>query len=160
MEKYRYICKREDGTFEIELHGDPYHVIPEDELFPPLVQTYNSLLPGTALVLQMDGKTYDLMEDHRGAVGWVEGEEVTIDSFGSLPSGWSAEPPMEVQQITEQTQRRAEIMARLAAIDVDSVRPLRAIAKGDASDFDRDKLAALDSEAAGLRAELAGLGAV
>ena len=42
-------------------------------------------------------------------------------------------------------------------IDAASVRPLRAIANGDATQDDREKLAALDAEAASLRAELAGL---
>jgi hypothetical protein len=54
--------------------------------------------------------------------------------------------------------RRAEILARLAEIDAASVRPLRAIAQGEAVQADHDKLAALDAEAAALRAELAALG--
>ena len=54
--------------------------------------------------------------------------------------------------------RRAEILARLAEIDAASIRPLRAIADSTAAQADHDKLAALDSEAAALRAELAGLG--
>jgi hypothetical protein len=45
-------------------------------------------------------------------------------------------------------------LAEIAA----SVRPLRAIAQGDAVQADHDKPAALDSEAAELREELAGLG--
>jgi hypothetical protein len=53
--------------------------------------------------------------------------------------------------------RKAEILARLAEIDAASVRPLRAIAQGDAVQADHDKLAALDNEAAELRAELVGL---
>jgi hypothetical protein len=53
--------------------------------------------------------------------------------------------------------RRAEVLARLAEIDTASVRPLRAIADGTAVQADHDKLAELDSEAAGLREELAGL---
>jgi hypothetical protein len=55
-------------------------------------------------------------------------------------------------------ERRVEILARLAEIDLASIRPLRAVADGSATDFDRQKLVDLDSEAAGLRAELAGLG--
>lgn len=54
--------------------------------------------------------------------------------------------------------RKQEIIARLAAIDAASVRPLRAVADGTATDFDRQKLAALEAEAATLRAELQGLG--
>jgi hypothetical protein len=55
-------------------------------------------------------------------------------------------------------ERRAAILARLAEIDTASVRPLRAIAQGEGVEADHAKLAALDSEAAALRTELAGLG--
>lgn len=55
------------------------------------------------------------------------------------------------------SQRIDEIKERLAQIDIDSVRPLRAIAAGSHTQFDSDKLASLDSEAAALRAELASL---
>jgi len=53
--------------------------------------------------------------------------------------------------------RRTAIAARLAAIDLLSVRPLRAVAAGAATDDDRTRLKALDDEAAGLRVELAAL---
>lgn len=51
----------------------------------------------------------------------------------------------------------AVIDRRLAAIDVEAIRPLRAIAIGAGTQFDTDKLAALEAEAAALRAERAGL---
>lgn len=53
--------------------------------------------------------------------------------------------------------RKEEIRARLAQIDLDSVRPLRAVASGASTQFDRDKLVALDVEAAKLRMELGAL---
>jgi len=46
------------------------------------------------------------------------------------------------------------IIAQLAALDAATVRPLRAIAAGTATQSDRDKLASLDTEAAALRAKL------
>ena len=49
------------------------------------------------------------------------------------------------------------IMARLDHLDHASTRSLRAIAKGAATDTDRQKLAELEGEAEKLRAELAGL---
>jgi hypothetical protein len=55
-------------------------------------------------------------------------------------------------------ERRAVILVRLAEIDAASVRPLRAIAQGEAVEADHAKLATLDDESAELRAELAGLG--
>ena len=53
--------------------------------------------------------------------------------------------------------RRTEILARLSEIDSESIRPLRAVAAKTATDFDTEKLAALESEAAELREELKGL---
>jgi hypothetical protein len=53
--------------------------------------------------------------------------------------------------------RRSEIIGELSGIDRDSIRPLRAIADGSATDYDRNKLAELDARAVELRAELAGL---
>ena len=65
-------------------------------------------------------------------------------------------PPLSQGDIA--ANRKSEILARLAEIDRESIRPLRAIADGNAVQADKDKLAALDTEAAGLREELAGLG--
>ena len=62
-----------------------------------------------------------------------------------------------VSQTPNNDLRIGEISARLAQIDVESVRPLRAIAAGAATDYDREKIARLDDEAAKLRAELATL---
>lgn len=53
--------------------------------------------------------------------------------------------------------RRAEIVARLAAIDGGSIRALRAKAAGKGKPADDTKLTALDAEADALRVELAGL---
>ena len=53
--------------------------------------------------------------------------------------------------------RAAEIARRFAEIDRERIRPLAAIAAGVAEDEDRNKLAALEKEAAELRAELSGL---
>ena len=61
-------------------------------------------------------------------------------------------PTVTPEQIKQA--RIAEIKARLSAIDIDAIRPLRAIATGTATQFDTDKLASLDAEADALRAEL------
>jgi hypothetical protein len=49
---------------------------------------------------------------------------------------------------------RSETMARLTAIDMESIRALRAIQAGRGKPFDSQKLAALEDEAEVLRAEL------
>ena len=48
-------------------------------------------------------------------------------------------------------------MNRLAQLDQESIRPLRAIADGSAGAYEHSKLASLEAEAADLRTELAGL---
>ena len=53
--------------------------------------------------------------------------------------------------------RAAEIARRFAEIDRERIRPLAAITAGTAEDEDRNKLAALEKEAAELRTELSGL---
>lgn len=50
-------------------------------------------------------------------------------------------------------QRVNDIDARLERIDIESVRPLRAISNGADTQTDHDKLASLDNEAETLRAE-------
>lgn len=54
-------------------------------------------------------------------------------------------------------QRIAEIDARLTAIDLASVRALRAAVAGTATEADRDQLAVWEAEAAALRSERSGL---
>ena len=59
--------------------------------------------------------------------------------------------------IIENERRVQEIKQRLAEIDTESIRPLRATVDGSASEFDTLKLAALEQEASALRTELASL---
>ncbi|MDR1489841.1 MAG: hypothetical protein LBS65_05050 [Desulfovibrio sp.] len=95
------------------------------------------------------------IEDYRGKSGYLNGKPHIIKEYGPYPDGWSDTPPDPTPaELTKQ--RRTEILARLAEIDDTSVRPLRAIAQGEAVQADHDKLAALDAEAAELRTELAG----
>ncbi len=37
------------------------------------------------------------VEDHRGAVGWLNGEETVISTLGPLPEGWSWDQPPVVE---------------------------------------------------------------
>ena len=50
--------------------------------------------------------------------------------------------------------KKSEIGVRLSVIDLESLRPLRAIINGTQTIFDTNKLMALDAEAETLRAEL------
>lgn len=59
--------------------------------------------------------------------------------------------------IIENERRVQEIKQRLAEIDTESIRPLRATADGSATEFDTQKLATLETEAQALRTELKSL---
>ncbi|MDY0241739.1 MAG: hypothetical protein RBR34_06115 [Rhodospirillaceae bacterium] len=69
-------------------------------------------------------------------------------------------PYQEPSEAEIAAQRIAEIDARLTAIDLASVRALRAAVAGTATEADRDQLAVWEAEAAALRSERAGLTAV
>lgn len=84
--------------------------------------------------------------------------------------GWEAEDipetpatkPEPTQQPTPQELKRGDIIRRLAQIDLESIRPARAVAVALAEGqpvnaFDAAKLDNLETEAAALRAELASL---
>lgn len=104
-------------------------------------------------VARWTGDTWEYLEDHRGKSGWVGGAQMTIRDPGPLPEGWSDTPP-DPSPGEAAASRRMGILARLGEIDAASVRPLRTIARGEGTDDDRERLAALDSEAADLRREL------
>ena len=67
------------------------------------------------------------------------------------------EMDMPDPQIIENERRVQEIKQRLAEIDTESIRPLRATVDGSASEFDTQKLATLETEAQALRTELKSL---
>jgi hypothetical protein len=73
------------------------------------------------------------------------------------PLPWLSPPPAPPPEELAEA-RRAEIQAELDEIDRQSIRPLRAAAKGIARAEDTAKLAALETKAEELRAELAALG--
>jgi hypothetical protein len=79
-------------------------------------------------------------------VRFTDAEEAARDAE---EAAWAIEAPRQA--------RLSEITARLAQIDIDAIRPLRAVAAGTASPHDTDKLAVLETEAAALRAERAAL---
>ena len=102
------------------------------------------------------GTGWTLIEKHIGEKGWVNGQPFEIKDWGPYPAGWSATaPPPTADEI--KAQKVAELKGELAAIDMESIRPLRAIADGTATQADHDKLAALEADAATNRAELAAL---
>jgi hypothetical protein len=105
---------------------------------------------------------------------YTEEEKTEFNQFWLDKNKWVCEHPDGTQEMVEPPegwvkpefpgpsedpveQRKAEIQARLNAIDRESIRPLRAIADNTATEYDRQKLASLEEEAAALRTELANL---
>ena len=131
----------------------------EDYGLLPNNATYTSPTLQDGHVPHWTGDAWEQVEDHKGQEGYVDGQPHTIKSYGPLPQGWSDTPPEPTPE-AQTARRRTQIMARLAEIDAASVRPLRALVRGEAVLADTDKLAALDAEAEELRAELATLEAI
>lgn len=96
-------------------------------------------------------------KDKSGALFWLDEQDVEA---WKKPE-WDEVTDAEAQAIrsanVRPVARRAVITARLLQIDAESVRALRAVARGKAGKADTDKLDALETEAAALRAELAAM---
>ena len=103
-------------------------------------------------------------KDKNGGLHFLSDEDIANGGTAMLPADCVEITDDEADAISAAhlaealgTTRSVEIKARLAQIDLDSVRPLRAILANTATQHDRDKLDALDAEAAILRAEPAAL---
>lgn len=88
------------------------------------------------------------VEDHRTELGFVNGVFTEINEVGPYPDGWSTTPP------EPELSREEQIIRRLSEIDRESIRPLRAVVDGSATDRDKTKLQTLEEEAENLRSEL------
>lgn len=128
----------------------------EDHGLLPNNATHTAPVLQDGFIPRWNGEAWEQVENHKGEEGYLNGQPHTIKDYGPLPEGWST-TPLEPTPEEQAAQRRAQIMAQLAEIDAASVRPLRALVRGEAVQADTDKLAALDAEAEKLRAELAAL---
>ena len=80
----------------------------------------------------------------------MDGFVPITNEYGELIDVKSPEPTTE--------EKIAELKQQLSALDLQAVRPLRAIAAGTATDEDKSRLAKIESKAEALRAEIANLG--
>lgn len=103
-----------------------------------------------------NGTAWEQVENHKGEEGWLDGKPHKIEEYGPYPDGWSATEPEKSQQ-EKDAARITEIKAQLTSLDNESIRALRAIANDKGTDEDKAKLAELETQAEGLRAELATL---
>jgi len=83
--------------------------------------------------------------------GFIEVENSIICGMVTSDNITFTVPPQSQESVD--AQRISEIDGRLNAIDIESVRPLRAINNGTATADDTDKLTELDAEAEALRVE-------
>lgn len=84
------------------------------------------------------------------------GEVLFADEAGeaALAAAFPGYAAARAAQETAET--NAPLLAQLDALDAKSVRPLRAVLAGTATDEDRAKLAAIEAQAAALRGRLVG----
>ena len=90
----------------------------------------------------------------------VAAENVTCrvpQDLASLFAVGEPDPRPDMSEADRARIVRIGILAELTALDMTAVRPLRAIAAGAGTQDDSDRLAALESKAATLRADLAAL---
>lgn len=98
-----------------------------------------------------DGRMPEPINDESVILPWIalhEDEAARMDA--EIESMANAPEPTEDELVAA---RIAAIDAQLAQIDAESVRPLRAMLAGDATDEDRARLTALEAEAVSLRTE-------
>jgi len=111
--------------------------------------------PDGSYVITHNGLPYHVPNEG----GWVDGTEpvqwadVNAYALANPDMVEMEQPPAPPSPAELAEMRRAEIQVELDAIDRQSVRPLRAIAKGVATQEDTAKLAALEARAEELRAE-------
>jgi hypothetical protein len=101
-----------------------------------------------------------LLDKGFGPATYHATEEGTPDEWAEAEA-YAQEHPDEVQDWVEPEppapDRKLEITARLAEIDREAIRPMRAALAGTSTLYDTDKLAELEAEADKLREELRGL---
>lgn len=124
------------------------------------------LLPSNATYIAPDiqegciacwtGKNWEQSENHKGENGYIDNKPHTITQYGAYPKGWSTTPPPKTEAELKE-ERRDAIFTRLAGIDEASIRPLRAVAQGEGTKTDKEKLADFDAEVQKLRKELSTL---
>lgn len=139
----------ENGAYTTSAQTNPGSLPPNNAIrvAPP---TQNGFWP----ILNPVGNGWNMIEDHRGIQGWLNGEQHTITELGPYPEGWSQTAPETDDSSSSIEARRTQILRRLAVIDAETIRPLRAIANESAVDYDLSRITALDTEAQNLRMEL------
>ena len=90
-----------------------------------------------------DGSSWTMVPDFRGRHAYGPSGTVKITDLGPLPEGYSFTPPTPPPRDTA--------LDDLAELDRQSVRPLRAIAAGEGTEADVEKLRSLEDQARTIR---------
>lgn len=85
MENYYFDA---DGLFSGSASAQPGTIAPENAVRVPPPEK-----PGFWPVIRPERDGWDLLEDHRGRKGWLNGRAASIAKPGPLPAGWSDSPP-------------------------------------------------------------------
>lgn len=90
-----------------------------------------------------NGSAWALVEDHRGEVGYVNGEAFEVVDLGAYPEGWSTEPPLP--------DPNAAIDAQIRALEAPVTN--RRLREATLTEAGKAWLADVDAQIAALRAQ-------
>lgn len=100
----------------------------EDGGLQPANSTYLAPIFKEGYVSRWTGEDWELVEDHKGLEGYLDGVPHTIKDYGPLPDGWSDEAPEPDPKETIKAQIN-EILFELKALDESKARPNSKIAE-------------------------------
>jgi hypothetical protein len=108
-----------------------------------------------------NGDGWDLVEDHRGETGWVDGLFTQVTALGPLPDGFTIDAPVvpltpEEEAAAALEAERAAALKELDELDRKSIRAIRALELDPESETDKARLAEIEARAVELRALLGG----
>lgn len=70
----------------------------EDYGLLPNNATHIKPAAGEGYVPQWNGRAWNLLEDHKGEHGYLNGQKFTISDYGPYPEGFSLDPPAKTQE--------------------------------------------------------------
>lgn len=97
-----------NGAYVMSTEAYDWAICPPDALRIPLP---DPVPEGFWPVVNQTRDGWDMVEDHRGEEGYIDGEPVRIAALGPLPEGWTTDTPIPPDTRTQVEKRRAAYMA-------------------------------------------------
>ena len=93
------------GEYIGDTTADPSPLEAGKFLYPANTTETPPPLHGTEEAAVYNGQSWHVVEDHRGAKGWLDGKEHEVKELGALPDGWSDTPPEIETRVAELRER-------------------------------------------------------